>query len=143
MTRDRRQFRGLHPADQEFLAQVETHGWNVNKVFRGKGETGPEWAFSAGLYHSYQHPEIVIFGLDLSIMHKIVNNIGDEVKKGTTFEPGKQYQRSSRAADAVSAQWNRITTSSISAGPFGFTGTTGFRHCSASGPTKKANIRGN
>jgi hypothetical protein len=92
MTRDLRHQEGLCPADQKFLSQIETHGWNVTKVFRGEGETGPEWAFSAGLFHSYQHPEIVIFGLNLDIMHKIVNNIGDEVKKGATFEPGKEYQ---------------------------------------------------
>ncbi len=92
MTRDPRHREGLHPADQRTLSNIETHGWNVTKVFRSEGETGPEWAFSAGLFHSYQHPEIVIFGLDLEVMHKIVNNLGDEVKKGKTFGPGKEYQ---------------------------------------------------
>ena len=92
MTRDLRQSEGLHPADRKFLSQIEEHGWNVTKVFRKEGETGPEWVFSAGLFHFYQHPEIVIFGLPLDTMHKIVNNIGDEVKKGKIFEPGKEYQ---------------------------------------------------
>jgi hypothetical protein len=92
MTRDLRNRDGLHPADEKFLSQIEDHGWNVTTVFRREGETGPEWAFSAGLFHSYQHPEIVIFGLDLDIMHGIVNNIGDEVKRGTKFEPVTEYQ---------------------------------------------------
>jgi len=78
MTRDIRHRQGLHAADQKFLSQIETYGWNVTTVFKKEGETGPEWAFSAGLFHSYQHPEIAMFGLDLDIMHKIVNDIGTE-----------------------------------------------------------------
>jgi hypothetical protein len=92
MTRDPQQREGLHFADQKTLSNIETHGWNVTKVFRAEGEVGPEWAFSTGLFHSYQHPEIMIFGLDLDIMHKIVNDIGSEVKSGTKFEPGKEYR---------------------------------------------------
>jgi len=33
-----------HPADQNFIAQIEAHGWNVTNVFRREGETGPEWS---------------------------------------------------------------------------------------------------
>jgi len=91
MTRDIRHRQGLHAADQKFLSQIETYGWNVTTVFKKEGETGPEWAFSAGLFHSYQHPEIAMFGLDLDIMRKIVNDIGTEVKKGAKFGPGKEY----------------------------------------------------
>ena len=92
MVRDRSHPDNSHPADQKFLAQIETHGWNVTNIFRREGETGPEWSFSTGLFHTYQHPEIVIFGLELDIMHKIINNIGDAVKVGTRFEPGNEYQ---------------------------------------------------
>jgi hypothetical protein len=92
MTRDLRHLKGLHAADQKFLSQIESCGWNVTTVFKTEGETGPEWAFSTGLFHSYRHPEVAIFGLDLDIMHAIVNNIGDEVKKGNKFEPGTEYQ---------------------------------------------------
>jgi hypothetical protein len=92
MTRDPLLREGLHSADQAFLASVQEHGWSVTKVFKSEGEAGPEWAFSTGLFHSYQHAEIVIFGLPLDTMHKIINNIGDEVKKGDTFGPDKEYQ---------------------------------------------------
>ncbi|MGA9352382.1 MAG: DUF4262 domain-containing protein [Terriglobales bacterium] len=91
MTRDPRLRDGLHPADGRFLSQIETHGWNVTTVFKSEGESGPEWAYSTGLFYSYQHPEIAIFGLDLDNMHEIVNNIGDEVKKGNKFKAGAEY----------------------------------------------------
>lgn len=92
MTRSLRHSEALHPADQKFLSQIETYGWNVTKVFKRNGEVGPEWAFSTGLFHSYQHPEVVIFGLPLDTMQEIINNIGLEVKKGARFELGTEYQ---------------------------------------------------
>jgi Domain of unknown function (DUF4262) len=92
MTRDLKEREGLHSADQKFLSNIETHGWVVTKVFKREGETGPEWAYSTGLFHSYQHPELAIFGLDLDNMHRIINNIGDAVKSGMSFRPGSEYQ---------------------------------------------------
>jgi Domain of unknown function (DUF4262) len=65
MVRDASHPDNSHPADQKFLAPIETHGWNVTNVFRRQGETGPEWSFSTGLFHPYPRPEIVIFGLKL------------------------------------------------------------------------------
>ena len=92
MTRDVRERDELPPADQKFLSNIETHGWVVTKVFRSAGDAGPEFAYSTGIFHGYQHAEIIIFGLDLDIMHKILNNIGNAVKAGTRFEPGNEYQ---------------------------------------------------
>lgn len=91
MVRDASHPDNSHPADQKFLAQIETHGWNVTNVFRREGETGPEWSFSTGLFHSYRHPEIVIVGLELDNMQKIVNTIGSEIKNGAKYEPGNEY----------------------------------------------------
>ncbi len=91
MVRDPNDPDNSHPADQKFLAQIETHGWNVTNVFRREGEAGPEWSFSTGLFHSYLHPEIVIFGLELDNMQKIVNTIGSGIKNGAKYEPGNEY----------------------------------------------------
>jgi hypothetical protein len=79
------------PADQKFLEQIETYGWNVTNVFRREGQTGPDWSYSTGIFHSHQHPEIVIVGLELDNMQKIVNNIGSEIKNGANYEPGNEY----------------------------------------------------
>jgi hypothetical protein len=92
MTRDVAKRESLPPADEKFLENIERHGWVVTRVFRSGDETGPEFAYSTGLFLNYQHPEIIIFGLDLGNMHTIINNIGDMVKKGQRFESGKEYQ---------------------------------------------------
>ena len=81
-----------HPADQKVLSQIEEFGWNVTNVFHREGEPGPEWSFSTGLFHTFKHPEIVIFGLELDNMQGIINNIGLAVKTGSKFEPGTEYQ---------------------------------------------------
>jgi hypothetical protein len=91
MTRELQDRDNLHHADQKFLSDIEAYGWNVTTVFAKEGEIGPEWAYSTGLFHVLQHPEIVIFGLELSNMQKIINNIGTEVKGGRRFEPGNEY----------------------------------------------------
>ena len=63
----------------------------MTNIFRREGKTGPEWSFSTGLFHSYQHPEIVIVGLELDNMQKIVNTIGSQIKNGAKYEPGNEY----------------------------------------------------
>jgi hypothetical protein len=91
MTRNISEREGLDPADQKFLSIIETHGWHVTRVFNGKGDSGPEWAYSTGLFHSYGHPEILVIGLPLTNMHRIINNIGSRVKEGNRFEAGREY----------------------------------------------------
>jgi hypothetical protein len=91
MTRDPHRREGLDAADQTFLSHIADHGWNVTKVFTNADKPGPDFAYSTGLFHSYEHPEILIFGLPLDTMHKVVNNISIEVKKGATFESGVEY----------------------------------------------------
>jgi hypothetical protein len=92
MARDPNHPDNSDPSDQKFLSQIETYGWNVTNVFRREGEIGPDWSYSTGLFHSFQHPEIVIFGLELDNMQKIVNTIGSAIKGGARFESGNEYQ---------------------------------------------------
>jgi uncharacterized protein DUF4262 len=46
---------------------------------------------STGLYYHYRHPEIVIFNEPIDLRHCMINSIGDRVKTGEMFEPGKGY----------------------------------------------------
>ena len=76
--------------DAKILADVAEYGWHVVKVFE-KDET-PAWAFSIGLYCNFNHPEVVVFGLDSDLMHSVINSIGDAVRTGTKFEVDANYQ---------------------------------------------------
>lgn len=56
-----------------------------------KGGRGPEWAFSIGLFHSFGHPEVILFGLPLERCMTLVNVIGRQAKAGTRYQSGKEY----------------------------------------------------
>lgn len=69
---------------------IAEHGWHVIKVMGD--EEGPQFCFSVGLYKSFQHPEIIIIGLDLDLGHELINLIGDEIREGVRFESGEFYE---------------------------------------------------
>jgi len=49
---------------------------------------GPGFAYSFGLYEEFQHPEIIIFGLDSAIMHGIINEAGRRINSGARYSEG-------------------------------------------------------
>jgi hypothetical protein len=57
--------------DRKLLENVEKYGWHV-VLITGDKDT-PGCAFSVGLYHTFKHPEIVIFGLPKDRMHAFIN----------------------------------------------------------------------
>ncbi len=75
------------PAERKFISDINRVGWNVTNVLKVSGETGPDWSFSCGLYHTFHHPEVVIFGLHSDNSTRIINTIGKEVSGGAKFEP--------------------------------------------------------
>jgi hypothetical protein len=70
--------------EAKLLADVKDPGWHVIGV--REDDEGPGFAYTIGLYHNYRHPEIIVFGLDVPILWRIVNIIGDKVKQGEMFE---------------------------------------------------------
>jgi hypothetical protein len=41
-----------------------------------------------GLFRNFGHPEIIIFGLDLILMHKMINGIGEAIREGVASSHG-------------------------------------------------------
>jgi hypothetical protein len=62
-------------SDRKLLADVQEYGWHIIGV--EQDEEGPAFAYSIGLYHTFQHPEAILFGLDVKVMQQIINGIGD------------------------------------------------------------------
>ena len=82
---------GLPPGDVKFLEIVKKFGWHVMTVAPLKGEEGNAFSYSTGLFHTYQHPEILLFNLSNETMPQIINAIGNEIKAGKKFEVGPLY----------------------------------------------------
>ena len=75
--------------DEKLVADVKEYGWHVVKIVE-KDET-PGWAFSVGLYKNFNHPEIVVFGLNDEVAHFLINAIGGEVRAGKRFATDGLY----------------------------------------------------
>lgn len=75
--------------DDKVLADVEKFGWHVVKIL--ETDDSPGWAFSIGLFQTFGHPEVVVFGLNHDLMHSIINSIGEDIRSGKNFEINRQY----------------------------------------------------
>jgi hypothetical protein len=55
-------------------------------------EDEPAFAYTIGLYDNYEHPEIVIFGLDLETMTIMLSDACERVKLEETFVVKQDYE---------------------------------------------------
>ena len=51
----------------------------------------PSFAYSIGLWQTYQHPEIICFGFSNDLGHTILNDVAELIKNGERMEAGKNY----------------------------------------------------
>lgn len=68
---------------------IDTHGWESVYVFDEK-ETKQPYLYSIGLEQTFNHPEVVIFGLARKTMHGILSDIVHDIKNGVVFEKNKR-----------------------------------------------------
>lgn len=72
---------------EEFDADIATYGWVVMKV-ASNCPPDPDFAYSIGLFQSYEHPEIILVGLPEDIAHQIINDVGAAVRSGKRYNAG-------------------------------------------------------
>ena len=72
--------------EQSMLAldlTIRTHGWALTQV-----TAEMPWSYTIGLSESYDHPELMIAGVELSTQRSVVNRIVDAiVKTGSVDHP--------------------------------------------------------
>jgi hypothetical protein len=73
--------------DEKLIANVQKHGCHILKVFADT--TGPEFAYSIGMYLNFGQPEVLIFGLPSDSAQTIINDISDRAKDGERFFAGE------------------------------------------------------
>ncbi|CAL9578763.1 DUF4262 domain-containing protein [Streptomyces sp. enrichment culture] len=71
------------------VAHVRRYGWHV--VMVPEDETGPGFAYTVGLAHTYGVPELSVFGRDVHEMHRMLNVLGDRIAGGALPEEGAEY----------------------------------------------------
>jgi len=80
---------GFDPGDRKLLDDVDRHGWHVVKVTND--ETDPGFAYSVGMFHTFRQPEIIVVGMDLKVMHWMINEAGEWVREGRPIRPDTPY----------------------------------------------------
>ena len=43
------------------------------------------------MYKTFGHPEVIIIGLKMDLLHSIINGIGEDIRNGNVFPPGQYY----------------------------------------------------
>jgi hypothetical protein len=81
--------RKLDPRERQVLGHIERVGWNVTDIADEEGVPG--WAFTIGLFESYGHPEVAIFGMRTETRHSVLNCIGESVRDGKSFTAGQEH----------------------------------------------------
>ena len=80
----------MDDVERRVRSDVDTFGWHVAKI--AGDESAPPWAFTIGLEEQFGHPEIAIFGMELDLLHRVLNHIGEQVKRGRRFEDGERAE---------------------------------------------------
>ncbi len=78
---------GWDDGDHRLVANVERHGWGVFGIGAEGGVPG--WAFTAGIWHTFGHPELAMFGLLVPDMQAWLNKIGEEIRDGRALHPNE------------------------------------------------------
>ncbi|MFE2267765.1 DUF4262 domain-containing protein [Streptomyces lavendulae] len=74
--------------DLTIVENVQKHGWHV--VMVPEDEIGPGFAYTIGLSHTHGVPELAMFGLDVHVMHLILNGLGEKGAAGTVLIDGQR-----------------------------------------------------
>jgi hypothetical protein len=72
--------------ERSLVSDIEEYGWHVLLI--PEEDEGPSFAYSVGLFKTFAHPEIVVFGLDVDLMRQMINRIGEEVRAGRCVSHG-------------------------------------------------------
>ncbi|GGI53576.1 DUF4262 domain-containing protein [Oxalicibacterium solurbis] len=76
-------------AEQKVLDDIAKFGWHFVSVM--EDETHPPHGFTVGLFETFNHPEVLIIGLDAKLMHSMANEIARNLKAGQSISPGDNY----------------------------------------------------
>ncbi len=81
-----RQGETLDDGDLRIMADLAQSGFHVVDVGADGGVA--DHAYSIGLFRSWDHPEVELFGLAPEVLHAAVSRLGDRIRHGERFEHG-------------------------------------------------------
>jgi hypothetical protein len=73
--------------DDEIAEVVREHGWFAASVSDGD----PPFLYSIGLMQSYDHPELIVFGLEPDDAHALFSGLIRDIRAGKSFSKPGEY----------------------------------------------------
>ncbi|MEX2294139.1 MAG: DUF4262 domain-containing protein [Acidimicrobiales bacterium] len=89
---------------------VQHFGWALQGV-----KASPPWVYTIGLIERFDHPELVLAGVDISVAMGVLNALGTMIATGERLEPG----RSGVSVAEVEVAFGSVHPVHISAGLVG------------------------
>jgi hypothetical protein len=83
-----------HARDFDELLKKTKHNiqkYGLQVISIRASEYLPSFSYSIGLLESYQHPELICFGLSTDLMHALINDAAVMIKQGEKLESGRNY----------------------------------------------------
>jgi hypothetical protein len=92
-------------ADYELkiLANVEKYGCHVTTVFDPENQD-PSFAYSTGFTETAGQGEIIVFGLDHELMHRMINTILQSCRDGLSLTDGERIEGVLDGFDVIARQ---------------------------------------
>ena len=75
---------GEDDSEQKVIDDIATYGWHCINIHPEGEHVG--YAFTIGLFQSYGHPELIIFGLPAQVAHQILGIAANAAKSGTPLD---------------------------------------------------------
>jgi hypothetical protein len=75
---------------ERLTGNIAIQGWCVVRV--SSDGSGPEFAYTIGLWKSFRHPELIIVGLPKEVCGTVVHGLAHQISTGErAFAPGGPY----------------------------------------------------
>jgi hypothetical protein len=81
----------LDRARVQIADAIQRSGWCVIKIPPSHGQ--PSSAYTIGLTEKHRHPELLMVGLDVGMMHELLNVAAGHIKDGDVYEDGSTSDR--------------------------------------------------
>jgi len=82
---------GIQSLFKTIDSNIRKHGFHITWVFEDQDTEEPTFSYTAGLATTYQHPEILIFGVDHQTAADLLHAVAEELRKGKRIVPGQLY----------------------------------------------------
>jgi hypothetical protein len=80
----------LTPPEEKIVADIDRVGWHCMSV-SDPGDPH-EWSYTIGFYKTWNHAELIAFGLAPERAHTLLWNLADEIADGRAFSPNDRFE---------------------------------------------------